>query len=190
MVSVAFLGRFAQKLSLLRRDQRGAAAIEFAAVGSLMVLVWVGCAEVVDGVGQQRRVTLAARTVADLATRFESMNNADRDTVLAAGPVILRTDKIGGPYRVTLVAVNIDADGVATVGWSESLGSGGAAHDPSSALSLPTDVLRVPNSQLIWCRVTYEYEPTFGGIIFTDKVTLSDQIYLRPRRSEAVVRIP
>jgi Flp pilus assembly protein TadG len=198
MVSFAFLGRLSQKLSslrLLRHDQRGAAAIEFAAVGSLMALVWVGCAEVVAGVGQKHRVTVAARTVADLATRFESLNNADRDIVLGAGSVVLRPDNVTGKFRVTLVAVNIDEDGVAKVGWSETIGTA-AAHDPNSALTLPSDVLRVPNSQLIWCRVSYEYKPVFGGFAFKTAggqqamVTLSDQIYMRPRRSEAVVRVP
>jgi Flp pilus assembly protein TadG len=195
MVSVAFLGRLSQKLSLLRRDQRGAAAIEFAAVGSLMLLVWVGCAEVVAGVGQKQRVTVAARTVADLVTRFESLNNADRDIVMGAGSVVLRPENATGKFRVTLVAVDIDKDGVAKVGWTETIGTA-AAHDPNSALALPADVLRVPNSQLIWCRVSYEYKPVFGGFAFKTAggqqamVILSDQIYMSPRRSEAVVRIP
>lgn len=195
MISFAFLGGLSQKLSLLRRDQRGAAAIEFAAVGSLMLLVWVGCAEVVAGVGQKQRVTVAARTVADLATRFESLNNTDKDIVLGAGSVVLRPDNATGRFRVTLAAVNIDKDGVAKVEWSDTTGTA-AAHDPNSALALPSDVLRVPNSQLIWCQVSYEYKPVFGGFAFKtasgqqEMVVLTDRIYMRPRRSDAVVRIP
>jgi Flp pilus assembly protein TadG len=195
MISFAFLSGLSQKLSLLHRDQRGAAAIEFAAVGSLMVFVWVGCAEVVAGIGQKQRVTVAARTVADLATRFESLNNTDKDIVMGAGSVVLRPDSATGKFRVTLVAVDIDQNGVAKVGWSETTGTA-AAHDPNSALALPSDVLRVPNSQLIWCQVSYEYKPVFGGFAFKTAggqqtmVVLSEQIYMSPRRSKAVVRVP
>src|ERR1700754_2251380 len=131
MASLAFVNGLSQKLSLLRGDQRGTAAIEFAAVGMTMVILWVGCAEVVAGVAQQRRVTLAARTVADLTTRFENLNNADKVAVRGATHVILQTT-LEGPYKVTLSVVNIDADGVAKVGWREVRGNGKGAEGPDS----------------------------------------------------------
>ncbi len=56
-----------------------------------------------------------------------------------------------------------------------------------STVSLPT-ALNVPNAQLIWSEVNYNYVPTIGYVI-TGALNLFDQIYMRPRLSETVNRV-
>ena len=51
-------------------------------------------------------------------------------------------------------------------------------------MTLPT-ALKVANTSLIWSEVSYDYKPTIGYVI-TGTLTLSDQIYMRPRLSDTV----
>jgi Flp pilus assembly protein TadG len=196
MASFAFLTRWSPRLSSLRDDQRGAAAIEFAVVGMLMVTLWISCVEVAGGVSLQRKVTLAAHTVADLATRFESLNNEDMQAVLKAAPAILYPTGEGA-LEVTVSAVSIDKDGNAKVAWSEpykkdakgqSTQANCPKHGTDSVVALPADVLKVPNSQLIWGEVCYVYTPGLGGFVINE-LKLYDRTFMRPRRSEQVKRI-
>lgn len=204
MAKFAALTRLRQCVASLRRDQRGTAAIEFAAVAILMITLWLGCIAVVQGVDVHRKVTLAARTVADLATRFESLNNADKDGVLGAAKAIMVPNS-DATLEVTLSAVNIDADGIAKVGWSERLQGDGIGSEPGSsapgcpgrapgaAVTLPGEVLKVPNSQLIWAEVCYLYKPisvAFALESILKEIKMYDQIFMSPRRSQAVVRVP
>jgi Flp pilus assembly pilin Flp len=208
MARFAFLTRLRQSIVSLRRDQRGTAAIEFAAVAVLMITIWLGCIAIVHGVDVHRKVTLAARTVADLATRFETLNNADKDGVLNAAKAIMVPNS-DATLEVTLSAVDIDADGIAKVGWSEQLqGDGIGSPSPAapslrppgcikrangSVVTLPGDVLKVPDSQLIWAEVCYLYKPIYVAFELAEilkEIKMYDQVFMSPRRSQAVVRIP
>ena len=51
-------------------------------------------------------------------------------------------------------------------------------------MTLPA-ALNVADSSLIWAEVSYDYSPVIGYVI-TGTMTLSDQIYMRPRLSDSV----
>ena len=53
-------------------------------------------------------------------------------------------------------------------------------------MTLPA-ALNVPNTSLIWSEVQYTYKPVIGYVV-TGTLTLKDQIYMRPRLSDAVTR--
>jgi len=183
MKNFAFLNKLYRRLTSLRRDQRGVSAVEFAMLLPLMVTLYLGTVEVSQGVAIHRKVTLTARTVADLASQVTSINNADMTNMLtAAGAVVAPFPS--NELKVTVSAVTIDANGVATVAWSDTLN--GTARAVNSTVSLPS-ALNVPNSQLIWSEVHYNYVPTIGYVV-TGALNLFDQIYMRPRLSETVAR--
>ena len=77
MKNLAFLTRLSRRAVSLRRDQRGVSAVEFAMLLPLMVTLYLGAVEISQGVAIHRKVTLTARTVADLASQVTSINNAD-----------------------------------------------------------------------------------------------------------------
>jgi Flp pilus assembly protein TadG len=165
------------------RDPRGVAAVEFAMLLPLMVTLYLGTVEVSQGVSIDRKVTLTTRTVADLVTQSASINNASMTNILDA------SSKILSPYptvdlKVTVSAVTIAADKKATIAWSDT--RNGTAHPVGQQVTLPT-ALAVPNTTLIWSEVSYLYKPTIGYVM-TGPVTLSDQIYMRPRLSDTVTR--
>ena len=82
-------------------------------------------------------------------------------------------------------SVLIDADGNATVDWSETLN--GTKRAKGSTIVLPAN-LNIPNSSLIWSEVSYAYTPVIGYVI-TRTLTLKDEIYMRPRLSNQVTRV-
>jgi Flp pilus assembly protein TadG len=86
--------------------------------------------------------------------------------------------------KVTVSSIKIDANGKATIEWSDSLN--GTARAKGATVTLPT-ALNVANSYLIWSEVQYTYKPVVGYVV-TGTLALKDHIYMRPRLSDSVVR--
>lgn len=183
MMKFAFLTRLSSKFASLRRDQKGVSAVEFAMLLPLMVTLYLGTVEISQGVAIHRKVTLTARTVADLASQVTSISNSDMTNLLNASSAVIAPFP-SGQLKVTVSAVSIDANGVAKVTWSDTLN--GTKRAVNSTVSLPT-ALNTPNSQLIWSEVEYHYVPTIGYVI-TGALNLFDQIYMRPRLSDTINR--
>src|SRR5262245_11301930 len=72
------------RVSGLINDERGVSAVEFATLLPLMLALYLGAVEVSQGIGADRKVTLTARTVADLVSQISSVNNSDMTTSLNA----------------------------------------------------------------------------------------------------------
>jgi len=162
------------RIGRIARDTRGVSAVEFALVAPLMVGLYLGCAEISDGVGADRKVSLTAAAVANLAAQVTVISSTDMTDIFNA------TTSIIYPYsasnlKITLSCINIDANKNATVKWSKT--QNGTAL--SGSVSLPTALL-IANTQLIYSQVSYAYKPTIGYTI-TGTLNLSDQIYMMPR---------
>jgi Flp pilus assembly protein TadG len=185
MRSFASRSEVVQRLVSFVRDRRGISAVEFAMLLPLMVTLYLGVVEVSQGVAIDRKVTLTTRTMGDLASRVSSINNADMSSLLNASAAVIAPYP-PAPLKIVLTAVSIDANGVAKVAWSDALN--GTAHGVGSTVSLPS-ALNVANTQLIWSEVSYDYNPTFGYVL-TGNLNLSDRIYMRPRLSDTITRVP
>jgi len=183
MKTFAFLARLSRRIASLRRDQSGVSAVEFALLLPLMVTLYLGTFEVSQGVAIQRKVTLTARTVADLASQVSTINNSEMTNLLNATSAVI-SPFATGQLQVTVTAVTIDANGNAKVAWSDTLNGTKRAVD--SVVPVPA-ALKIANTQLIWGEVHYNYTPTIGYVI-SGSLNLSDQMYMRPRLSDTVTR--
>jgi Flp pilus assembly protein TadG len=182
---VTFAKIFGRRLGGLPGDQRGVAAIEFALLLPLMVTLYLGCVEISQGIAADRKVTITARTVADLVSQVTTINNAGMTDILNASSSVMVPFSTTG-LVVTVTSVKIDANSKATVAWSDSFN--GTARTVGSTITLPT-ALVVANSTVIWSEVSYLYKPTIGYMI-TGMLTLKDQLYMAPRLSNCIVRAP
>jgi Flp pilus assembly protein TadG len=170
-----------QRCACLGRDQRGVSAVEFAMLLPLMLTLYLGAAEISQGVGIDRKVTLTARTVADLAAQVSTISSSDMANILAASSSVI------APYnasqlKVTVSQISIDSNSNAKISWSCTLN--GTAHGVGSAVSIPT-ALKIANTSLIWGEATYSYTPPIGYVV-TGTLNLADQIYMSPRLSSSV----
>ena len=79
------------KTSILRtnlrafaRDQRGVSAVEFALLAPMMIGLYLGCVEISDGVGADRKVSLTAAALANLSAQVSTISTSDMTNILDA----------------------------------------------------------------------------------------------------------
>ena len=168
----------AKTIARFAGERRGVSAVEFAMLLPLMMTLYLGSVEASQGIATQRKVTLVAHALADLTSQYTDITNADMSNILAAGPAIVV------PYSATSLQevvseVSINAQGQASVVWSDSLG--GTALTIGQVVTIPAS-LAVPNTYLVLAQVQYSYKPTYGYVM-TGTLTLSDESYVLPRQS-------
>jgi Flp pilus assembly protein TadG len=96
-----------QRLSGCARVERGVSTVEFALILPLMVTLYLGGVEVSQGLTIDRKVTLVARTVADLAAQAQTIANSDMTNILNASTAVLLPYSID-KTKVTVSQVKID----------------------------------------------------------------------------------
>lgn len=170
MLKTSILG----KISRLARDKRGVSAVEFALLAPVMIGLYFGCAEIANGVGTDRKVSLIAAALANLSAQTTTIAAADMTNILdASGAIITPYDAT--KLKMTVTCIKIDANRVATVKWSVT--RNGTAN--SGTATVPS-ALAVANSYLIFAQASYAYTPTVGYTI-SGTLNLSDQMYMTPR---------
>ena len=171
------------RLHALATDQNGVSAVEFAMLLPLMLTLYFGGVEISQAVGADRKVTLVARTTADLVAQAASLSVSDMTNVMNAGKAVVvpyDTSKLW----ITLTNVTIDSNGKATVCWSQTLNGTAKANNTDVSSKIPAS-LKVASTTLIWAEVGYAYRPTIGYVV-TGTLNLSDQIFMRPRLTTSV----
>jgi len=173
-------------------DERGVAAVEFALLLPVMLIMYLGSVEVSQGLSADRKVVLLARTLGDLTTQKSAVSTSTMDTVSAAGSVVLSPLKVNvALMRVTSIAISAPSSGTvndATVCWTYVKGT----WSPAFAVGQKLDVTTVPTtlrtdigSSVVLAEVQYPYKPVIGYVI-TGQLQLKERIFMRPRVSSYV----
>jgi len=170
----------------LVRERRAVSAVEFALLVPVMLVLFLGGTEITQGITIKRKVTIATRTIADLVAQDTSITDNEMTAIFSA------TDSVLAPYsganlKIVISSVAIDANGVATIVWSEAH-NGGTARSAKSSVTLPDGLNSFPNTKLIWAETEYKYTPTIGYVV-TGSIDLKDKLYLRPRLAPCVERV-
>jgi Flp pilus assembly protein TadG len=177
-------------------DACGLAAVEFAFIFPLMLVMLFGTIEFSSGIAVDRKVTLMARTVSDLTSQSTSVANSDLINFFSAAVGIM-TPYDPTPTRATLSEIYINPKGIAKIQWSTAaVISEGAARaslvtSPRNQGDVVTTIippaLLVPNSYLIFSEVKYTYVPAIGYVMAKTGIRLGDVAYTRPRQSVCVI---
>jgi Flp pilus assembly protein TadG len=166
------------------RDTRGAAAIEMAIITPAIMSLVIGTAELSGGFAVDRKVTITARALSDLAAQSPTITDTEMTNIFNAASSIVTPYAIA-PLKAKVSAVSIDGNLNATVVWSSALNTSAR---PTGGVSIPAG-LKVANSQLIWAEVSYDFSPVVAKFL-ASTVTLSDQFFARPRQSTTICRPP
>jgi Flp pilus assembly protein TadG len=173
------------------RDKRGVAAVEFAFVVPLMLVMFFGTIEFSSAVAINRKVSLVTQGLADLISRYPSVNSADITNFNAIANAMM-TPYSTTPLNATMSELYIDpSTGAARVQWSQ----GSASRAVGSTVSVPANLIArnsvtnaiIPNQYLIFTEANYLYTPAVGYVMAEAGVTLSDKTYMLPRLSQCVI---
>jgi Flp pilus assembly protein TadG len=191
MIAAAFrFRRFAKRAASLARQDSGLAAVEFALILPILVMLWFGGVELTQALSVDRRLNNLASSVGDLVARSKIVTTADVDTIFDVAPGAMYPfcksaslcTSAGLGMRIT--AVNMSSTGVATVAWSR--GRGKTAYTAGQNMdSVVPATLRVPDTSIIVSEVSYTYSPAVGYVL-TGDVALDDRMFFVPRLSSKV----
>jgi Flp pilus assembly protein TadG len=163
-------------------DESGLAAIEFALLFPVLVLLYLGSVEIVEGIMLQRQTSLTATTIANIVTQYSSISASTQlpDIMNASAQIFAPNPSANATIVVSLIS--IDSTGKATVTWSQSLN--GSARTTGSTVTIPSQ-LDIPNSTLLLSETTYAYTPTIDFINMGTQ-NLHESILMVPRASSTI----
>ena len=173
-------------------DRRGIAAIEFAMIVPIMLVMFFGVVEFSSAVAVDRKVTLMAHTLSDLTSQSPAIGVSDADIAnFFAASVGIMTPYAAGPTQAVLSELYIDGTTnppQARVQWSKGYQGGVARAQKSKVLTVPP-ALMVGGTYLIFSEVSYLYTPTVDYAMSKAAINikLSDVSYTRPRQSVCVI---
>ncbi len=179
----------------LFRDRRAVAAIEFAFIAPILLIMFFGTVEFTGAIAVKRRVTTMARTVSDLTSQAAVVNDTDFANFFAASTGIMMPYD-ATPVKMTVNLLYVDpSSGQVHVEWSKAYGGAvalTAGQTPPPPFVFPSGLIVrdsnnniVANQYLIYSHVTYDYtNPTL--VVLRSRVTLSDDAYTRPRQTTCV----
>ncbi len=165
----------------LINDIRAVSATEFALVLPFLVTLYIGGYQLSDAISAYRKVTFTARTIADLASQYTTVNDSDLDTILNASEQVLAPYKTANATML-ISQIKIDNSLVATVDWSRGknvtpLTVGGAYTIPAS--------IKQANTYLIIATVRYNYTSNVATTLI-GAIPMTDQIILSPRATNQI----
>ena len=183
-----------QKMSLRVRglldDRSGLAAVEFAMIFPIMVLMFFGVVELSAAISADRKATLVARTLSDLTSQSVSVADADLTNFGQAAKAIM-TPYPPSPLTSSITQVYVDKiSGVARVQWSKGLTIDTAGNvtiaptpprNPGDIVVLPPTLVAAKGTFVIWSEVSYKYTPAVGYLLAKTGLTFKDVAFTRPR---------
>ena len=167
-------------------DGRGVAAVEFALILPILVLLLIGCFEVPRFVTIYQRIARTSAGVADLVAQADEPMTKDNMTdIFSAGLIMMQPYDAKKDGVIIVSSVNNPAGNGVKVTWQERCGKLAATSVVGNAGSTPLGSFPVainPGSdeEVIAAEVFFTYKPVFSNIIYKGS-TLSLVSYTRPR---------
>lgn len=173
----------------LGRDRRGIAAVEFALILPILVILLIGMVEINAALTLDRKLSLAASSISDLVAQESALTTANLTDVMEI------SESIFSPYPTDGVAIVVAGvlmveNNTPQVQWSQGLHIAGWTKGAAPPIDLPADLIKTKDTFLVVSHATYTYQPTFFALfkdIFSvSQIELEDTYYLRPRISAQI----
>jgi Flp pilus assembly protein TadG len=163
--------------------REGLAAVEFALIAPVMIIMFYGAIELSSAVDCHSRVTRVTATSADLVAQSKSVSTTDVSNIFAAANAILYPYS-AAPAQIVVSSLVDDGNGGAKVAWSNAQNA--TPRTVGSTVTIPSGlIVSGSGSSVIFAEITYTYNPPITRFL-AGAVTFHDQFYSRPRRSLVV----
>jgi Flp pilus assembly protein TadG len=167
-------------------DERGAAAIEFAIIAPVAVLLYCGFAELTMAMMAERRAAHVASVVADLVSQTPSVTSANVSDIIDVGNSIM-VPFPSAPLKLRVTSIIADVNGVPKVAWSQ--GHGLTALGINATVTPFPATLLAAGDSVIMADVQYGFSSPLK-MTLPNVLTFKDTFYLKPRRSVSVTYTP
>jgi Flp pilus assembly protein TadG len=185
---------------------RGIAAVEFAIIMPILILLFLASVDAGGAIAiymKVRSATYTLGTITNICGDVQSSSGPCQTPITAAGiqqitaaAATVLSPYSSSPLTATVSQLKVNANGQATVSWSYSLN--GTARTQGSSVSIPTTLatnftttynppITFPQ-YLIFGEASYQYTPLFTHFV-THAITLSDSVYVAPRNSTCITYI-
>lgn len=178
------LRRLLTDLRGARRCDAGSAAVEFALVLPIMLMLYIGFVEVSALISVDRKLQSAAGALGDLVARSDTTISAATltDYFQAAGG-IMTPNPVDELHQV-VTQVEVRADGTTRVAWSRQYLEGvygTGPHAVDSSFTLPAAMVDVARGKyVIVSEGWYDYPPLYG-LAFSQTINLYRENFFMPR---------
>lgn len=166
-------------------DRSAAAAVEFALLMPMMIMVFFAGIDMTEAVSARRKAVQASSTISDLIAQAKEVTPGDVTNVFTAGKAIM-TPFSANHFEAVVSSVRVDASKVARVAWSQ--GYNKTAHVVGKTVTLPEKLL-VANTSFVMAEVTYGYKPVVGGGII-GPINIPKTTYALPRTASKTHGVP
>ena len=169
-------------LKRLRSDERGVAAVEFALIAPIMILLYCGLAELSIAMMAERRAAHTASVVADLVAQSGSVTTTDLADIYKIGNAIMYPFP-ATTLKMRVTAVTADASAIPKVAWSQANGMTPFAKN-ATVTGFPVNLM-VAGDSVIQADVQYTFSSPLKYVLPND-INFNDTYYLKPRQGGAV----
>lgn len=164
------------QFGLKARD--GTAAVEFALIAPILIVIYWGLADLSLGMMASRRTAHLAASMGDLVAQSESVTQANLSDIFEIGASILEPFPAGTSLQIRISSVTRNkTTGVIAKDWDRRSNWKGVGDVVTTGLT--TDQLPAGES-LIITEVIYEFKPPIGKFLPIN-TTFKDKAYHHPR---------
>jgi Flp pilus assembly protein TadG len=166
-------------------DDRGVAAVEFALILPVLVLLYAVGFEVCQAATVNRKLTDTTAELASLTSQYTKVSKSDIATIMNASSQTM-TPFSNGDLALVVSEISIDGSGKASVTWSEAYLNGVPFQgNPLTTPPKAPPSFVTPNSSYIVVMSTFAYTPVIAGS-FMAPMTLSNQSFMMPRDAASI----
>jgi len=173
--------------------RKGVAAIEFALIAPILIIIYIGLAELGLGMMANRRTSHLGATIGDLVSQSESVTTANINDIFDIGTSILEPFAAGNNLQLRVSCVRMQTDNKAHVYWSDARNWQGGAYQEiidgttgTVITDITTDQLPV-SENVIMTEVKYQYQAPVTKFL-PSPVTFSFRFFHHPRSAGMVER--
>ena len=171
---MALMSRFA-------KDCRGVAAVEFALIAPVMVLLYCGLVELSQAIIADSRTSHIASAVGDLVAQTSAVTASDVDDIFAIGSTFMAPFPTS-TLKMRVTSVTANASGTPMVDWSRGY-NGFVALGAGSTVALPMTL--TAGSSVVMSESQYQYTSVIKYVL-PNALTYNEKFYLTPRQSTQV----
>lgn len=180
------------RLRKLRRNDRGVAAIEFALLLPMLILLMVGSLEVTFKIWATQKAEKLSVTLADVIAQSQEVTTSDLNSLVSAVDKIMEPFPFGADGAVIISSVYLPSPeedeelGEPIVNWQRKFPTSGGltveskVGDQGEQAILPDDFDMYEKENCIVAEVFYKYTPIMPGLLFDEAVTYRRALF-KPR---------